>query len=141
MDEETYTITGGPLKPHEYIIVRREMTAADEAWIQNHSASVTGDKKNPQIQLTIGDVRLATLKRMILSWHITRTEPVDGQQHLIPLSDHAVENLPRRVSAFVLKVIDKLNPDEEENDEAFLPGANGSSETNLTPTNLPSLKV
>lgn len=127
-DENTYTITGGPLKPHEYVVVKREMTAADEAWIQNHSTSVTGSKKNPQIHLTVGDVKLAALKRMIVRWQLTRTmKGPDGSETQvgIELSEQAIENLPRRISAYINKIIDELNP-EEEDGEDFTQAANGT---------------
>lgn len=132
-EEDAYTITGGPLKPHEYIQIKREITAKDEAWIQNHSAIIGGSKKNPQMQMTIGDVRLAMLKRMIISWQLTKTvkNPVDGTEAQVPivLSEQAIEDLPRRVSAYVHKFIDLLNPDDEESDEDFTPAANGHSES------------
>lgn len=127
-NEDVYTITGGPLKPHEYVVVRREMTAGDEAFIQNHSTKVTGPKKDPKVELTVGDIKLATLKRMILSWRLTRVvkSPVDGSEREadIELSDQAIENLPRRISAYLNKIIDELNP-EDEDDAAFTHAANG----------------
>lgn len=139
-DDNVYTITGGPLKPHEYVVVRREMTAADEAWIQNHSATMAGTKKNPKVELTIGDIKLATLKRMILSWRLTRTvkSPIDGSEREvdIELSDQAIEQLPRRISAFLNKQIDKLNPEDEEDDEAFTTAANGRSGGSSQKTNM-----
>ena len=138
--ENTYTITGGPLKPHEYVIVKREMSAGDEAWIQNHSATMTGSQKNPKMKITIGDIKLATLKRMIVAWHLTREDDNSGQQVPIPLSEAAVEDMPRRISTYIANVIDKLNPDEEESDEDFLPGANGSSTGNLQRAKLDLLK-
>lgn len=140
MSENTHTITGGPLRAHEYVVVRREMTAGDEAWIQNHSATMIGGTKNPQMQLTIGDIKLATLKRMIVAWHLTREDENSGQQVPILLSDQAIEALPRRISTYIANVIDKLNPDEEESDEDFLAGANGSSTGNSQRTKLDLLK-
>lgn len=139
-DENTYTITGGPLRPHEYVVVKREMTAADEAWIQNHSTSITGSKKNPQVQLTVGDVKLAALKRMIVRWQLTKTaKGHDGSESQvgIELSAQAIENLPRRVSAYINKVIDELNPeDEEEENEVFSHAANGHSGGSLARTRI-----
>lgn len=125
-NEDTYTITGGPLKPHEYVVIKREISAGDEAWIQNHSATLTGPKKNPRPELTVGNVGLALLKRMIVRWHLTR-EGEGGKQEMITLSEQEVENLPRRIAAYITKVIDQLNPDDEEDDEDFMHAANGSS--------------
>jgi len=132
MDDNTYTITGGPLKAHEYVVVKREMTAADEAWIQNHSATMVGHKKNARVQLTVGDIKLAALKRMIVRWQLTRTQvsPIDGseKQEPIALCEQAIEDLPRRISAYINKKIDELNPeDEDEDDEDFSHAANGHS--------------
>ncbi|MBA2285840.1 MAG: hypothetical protein H0W02_10175 [Ktedonobacteraceae bacterium] len=128
-DDNTYTITGGPLKPHEYIVIRAEMTAADEAWIQNHSASIGGTKKKPEMMLTIGDIKLAALKRLILRWRLSRTvkSPIDGSetQVEIPLSHAAIENLPRKIAAYINRKIDDLNPEDDEDDEDFTPAANG----------------
>jgi hypothetical protein len=138
-NEDTYTITGGPLKPHEYVVIRREMTAGDEAWIQNHASKLTGDRKNPQLQLTVGDVRLAALKRMITAWHLTRADST-GQQAPIALSEQAIENLPRRISSFINKVIDELNPEDEESDEDFTHAANGSSGGSSHQRNIVPLK-
>lgn len=132
--EDTYTINGSsnpksPLRAHEYIVIKRTMTAADEAWIQNRASRVSGDKKKPEIQLTIGDVDLALLKRMIVRWNLTK-EGSDGKQHPIDLSDKAIEELPRRIAKFVKAVINDLNPEEDEEFDDFLPSAVASSATN-----------
>ena len=128
---KTHLITGGPLKPHEYIEIKREMSAADDAAIQNAASEIGGTKKNPKVHLTIGNIKLAALKVMIVSWNLTETvvSPIDGaeQQVPIPLSEQAIEAMPRRISAYVNKVIDELNPEDEESDEDFTPAANGSS--------------
>lgn len=139
-DEDTYTITGGPLAPHEYVIIKAEMSAADRAWIMNHASKVVGSQKNPQMDLTPGDVNLAMLKRMIVAWHRTKTDKQSGQQAPIPLTEQAIERMSDRLASFVIAVINRLNPDTEEEDAAFLPSVNGSSGTNSTPMTLPSLK-
>jgi hypothetical protein len=121
MEDNTFTITGGPLKPHEYVTVKREMSASDEAWIQNHSTTVAGTKKKPEVQLTIGDIKLATLKRMIVSWQLTKTIKGPDEKETtiaIELSEKAIDDLPRRIAAFINRKIDELNP-EDEDDEDF----------------------
>lgn len=129
-DENTFTITGGPLRAHEYVVIRREMTAADDAWITNHSTTIGGTKKNPKPVMTIGDIKLAALKRMIVRWQLTKTvKGHDGSETQvgIELSERAIEELPRRISAYINKIIDQLNPEEEEDDEDFSHAANGLS--------------
>jgi hypothetical protein len=140
MSANTFTITGKPLRPHEYIVVKREMNAGDEAWITNHSATIGGTKKKPEVNLTLGDIKLATLKRMIVSWNLTTEDENSGQQVPIPLCEQAIEGMPRRISAYVNKIIDELNPEEEESDEDFPGGANGSSTTSSHPEKLVPLK-
>lgn len=129
-DDETYTITGGPLRPHEYVIVKSEMTAADKAWITNRSARTGGNAKNPKVDLTIGDVDLATLERMIVAWNRTKEDKSTGKQVPIPLTVDNIGKMSERLSTFVKKWIDYLNPDTEELDKDFLPPANGTSKTN-----------
>jgi hypothetical protein len=137
MEEDLYTITGGPLKPHEYIQIKRTVTAADEAWVQNHGTTMGGTKKNPKVEMTIGDVRLALLKRMIVRWQLTK--PIQGHdgsetQVQIEFSEQAIENLPRRISAYIHKTIDDLNPEDEEDETDFTPAANGHSGGSSTMT-------
>ena len=131
--EETYTINGSsnpksPLRAHEFITIKRTMTAADEAWIQNRAAHASGDKKKP-VELTVGDVDLALLKRMIVNWNVTRLGE-DGKQHPVDLSDKEIEKLPRRTAKLVKAVINDLNPEEDEDYSDFLPSAAASSGTN-----------
>jgi hypothetical protein len=127
---KTHIISGGPLKAHEYIEIKKEMSAADDADITNAASEMGGTRRNPKVHLTVGNVKLAALKVMIVNWNLTETveSPIDGsvQEKPIPLSDQAIEELPRRISAYVNKVIDDLNP-EDEDDEDFTNAANGSS--------------
>jgi hypothetical protein len=123
-------ITGGPLKPHEYVVIRRTITGEDEAEIQNHTAKIGGSKKNPQIKLTLGDVKLALVAQMVEDWQLTETiEGPNGEERevAIPYSPLAVKKLDRRILRYIEKKINEFNPDDEEDDEAFLPDAPGSS--------------
>jgi hypothetical protein len=122
-DDSTYTITGGPLKEGEYVIVKAEMTAADEAWIQDHAATMVGKGRKAHVDVTIGQIKLATLKRMILNWQLFRVvKNHEDQEVKIPIlySLEAINNLPQRISGFINRKIDDLNPDwEEESSEDF----------------------
>lgn len=134
--EELVNITGGPLKPHEYILVKAEMNAGDDAWIQNHAAKSRGQGRDAEIVLTIGDVRLSTAKRLVKGWSLTKdlTNPITGEKSTVqvPFSTEAIEKLPGKVYRYLLKKIDELNPDdEEESDDDFLPAVIDSSEDNL----------
>jgi hypothetical protein len=113
------------------------MSAADRAWIMNHASTVTGSQKNPQMDLTPGNVNLALLKRMIVAWHRTKLDKQSGQQVPIPLSEQTIERMSDRLSAFVIAVINDLNPDTEEQDKAFLPSARGSSGTSAATMTTP----
>lgn len=132
-DDDLYSITGGPLKAHEYVLIKPVITAGDDAWIQNHSAKIRGKDKNAEIVLTVGEVQLALLKRMIKGWNLTktRTHPHTGEAMTVPIpfTVGAIEELPRAISQYVYKKINELNPEEdEEAKEDFLPDVVDSSE-------------
>lgn len=129
-DEDTYTITGGPLKPHEYVVIRREMTAADTAWVQNHATKTAGTAKKPEIQITPGDADLALMQRMIVSWSRTKEDKATGQQVPIPFTPDTIGKMSDRLMNFIKAWINHFNPDTEEIDADFLPNAKGTSETN-----------
>lgn len=142
--DDLVSITGGPLRPHEYVQVLAEMTAADEQWIQNHSARVSGnDPRNPQVTLTIGDVQMATMKRVIRGWNLTqsRRRPDGGTEEVpIPFSTQNIERLPRRIYRYVLKKYDEMHPEEEESETDFLDGASASSTNHSGQGNLLPMK-
>lgn len=130
------SITGGPLKNHEYVLVQQVMTAGDEAWIQDHSARSSGTLDDKRIVFTIGAVQLATCRRLIKGWNLTKeVSRPDGEKTVvaIPFSAAAIEKLPRNIYKYVLKKINEMNPDEEggETGEAFLPVVVDSSEENF----------
>ncbi len=135
--EDLVSITGGPLKPHEYVLVKPYINAGDKAWIQNHSAKSRGQGKDVELVLTIGEVQLATAKRMVKGWNLTRTitSPIDGTKTevAIPFSTHAIEELRRPLYRYILKKIAELNEEDEdeEGDDDFLPAVVDSSEDNF----------
>lgn len=133
MSEDPIAITGGPLQPHEFVLIKSDMTAADEAWIQNHAARSKGKGADTEIVFTIGEVQLATAKRMVKGWNLTKktTNPITKETYEspIPFNEQAINELPRRVYKFILRKIDEMNPDDEEGktDEDFLPSVVDSS--------------
>ncbi len=148
-DDDLVSITGGPLRPHEYVLVVQELTAADEAWIQNHAAKMSKGKlenmKDVEITFTIGDMQLATLKRVVRGWNLTRTRKrADGTAEEVPFpfSIANVERLPLSIYKYVLKKYSEMHPEEEEgeDDEAFLPVVVDSSEESLHTERVARLK-
>ena len=142
--DDSYTITGKPLKPHEWIRIKRYMTAGDDAWVKNHLINYTGDKRNPVPQITLGDSQLAVLKRMIITWGLTRKVIATNgavSEVAIPCTHEEIEKLPARLSNYIHEVINRLDDgDEEESDENFLPAANGHLPENSETTSLFPLK-
>lgn len=149
-NEDCISITGGPLKNHEYILIQREMTAGDDIWIQNHAAKSRGEGKDQEVILTIGDVQLATAQRLVKGWNLSKeiTRP-DGVKETVPIyynpqvSDN-IQQLPRRIYAYILKKINELNPDEDEegdgDKDSFLPGVAASCEVSWQTENEYQLK-
>lgn len=134
-------------RPHEWVLIRTEMSTEDNIIIQNRSAKMAGVKggqKSVDITLTIGDTMLATIERMIVGWNLTKTVyGPDGQGHdmPIPYSTSAVRKLPKRITDFVYKKINEYNPDEEEEEqERFLPSVVDASEDGLNAERVYRLK-
>ncbi len=124
-------------RQHEWILIRTEMTTEDDVAINNRLAKMSNVKQGqkPEITMTLGDSKLATLQRMIVGWNLTRTVygPDGSNRDLpIPYSSGAVRNLPKRITDFVMKKINEYNPDmDEEEQESFLPSVIDASEDNL----------
>ena len=118
-DTSLYTITGGPLKEGEFVVVKAEMTAADEAWIQDHAATMKGKGRKAKVDVTIGQVKLATLKRLIVNWQLYKVVKIGDEEKQLPIlfSQEAIDNLPQRISGYINKKIDDLNPDWEEDED------------------------
>jgi hypothetical protein len=136
------------MKPHEYVLVQREMTAGDDIWIQNHAAKSRGDGQ--EVSLMLGDVQLATAQRLIRGWSLFKeiTRP-DGVKETVPIlynpqARDNIERLPRSIYAYILKKIDELNPDDDEDGngdkEPFLPGVAASFGINWQTENESPLK-
>ena len=133
MEESLISVTGKPLKPHEYILLKECMDAGDDAWIKNHSAKMRGKGRDTEVVMTMGEVQLATVQRMVRGWNLSRTvtNPITSEkiEQPIPFSVEAIAKLPVPIYRFLLKKIDELNPDDEEEDEeTFLPAVVDSSE-------------
>lgn len=133
MDETIISVTGKPLKPHEYILLKETMDAGDDAWIKNHTAKARGSGKDAEIVMTLGETQLATAKRLVRGWNLTRTitNPINGEKTEVPIpySSDAIEKLPVPIYRFILKKIDDLNPDEdEESEDVFTTAVVDSSE-------------
>lgn len=127
------------MKPHEYILIQAEMLAEDDAWIQDQLMSTEAGKqlaaKNMNFKLQLGSVKLATARRMIKGWNITRTiKQPDGSSMEVPLL-YSVENvgkLPKAYLDFAVKEINARNPDmDEQAQQDFLPPAVSATEGNL----------
>jgi hypothetical protein len=125
LDAQYEGVPTGVFKQGEYILIKREMSTGDDAWIQNHAVKTSGKGKNAEINITVGDVKLATLHRMIRGWNLFATQP-DGHGGMkevpIPYSRDNIQHLRRRLTAFVLAEIDRLNPEDDEGEQkSFLP--------------------
>jgi hypothetical protein len=132
VNDDLVTLTGFPLKPHEWVQVQGFLTAADEQALTNRVAKRSGTPGNNDIQLLMGDVEMAMAKRMVKGWNLTKevTQP-GGEKTIVPIpfSTQAIEKLPRHIYRYILKRIDELNADPvEETDENFTKDAGGSSE-------------
>ena len=120
-----------PFKPHEYVVIKAEMSFGDDIAIQNHAMKLSGGKAQ-EVQVMVGNVKLASLQQMLVGWNLTRTltDPASGvsREESLPFSPQNIMKLSRRYSTYILDKIDELNPTEDEEEEAdFLPAAAGST--------------
>jgi hypothetical protein len=143
MDEDLVSITGGPLRAHEYVLVKPEPDFDDEVWINNHAAKTSGDRSDPTITLLIGATQKATMQRVIKGWNITRpVKQPDGNvvEVPFPFTTENIGRLPGRISRYLIRKYAEMNPDEEESDADFLPVVVDSSEDNLNSERVVRLK-
>lgn len=115
LDPITLDATLAPtiFKAHEYVQIKAEMLAGDEAIIQNATGKITppADGSTPEISLQLGDAMLATLQTMIVGWNVDRKiKAPDGSVTAIPLPYNSanVTFLPRRISNYVYNYMNKL---------------------------------
>ena len=137
LDTVTLDATMAPkvFKPGEYVLIKAEMTAADDIAIKNRLArmgTVKQDGKRPELVMTLGDSQLATMQRMITGWNLMKVtlDPSGNKRDVpFPYSVDNVRNLRKPVWDFVYKKINELNPDpDEEEQEDFLPGSSEHTE-------------
>lgn len=122
-------------KPGEYVLLRMEMTAADDIATKNRLAKmgkVREGEKRPEMIMTLGDAQLATMEQMIVGWNLMRKQmDPGGHVHDVPLpySTANVKLLRKPVWDYVYNKINELNPDpDEEEQERFLPSVVDSTE-------------
>ena len=75
-------------KPGEYVILRMEMTAADDIATKNRLAKMSKLKQGetkPELIMTLGDSQLATMEQMIVGWSLMRKQmDPQGNVHDVP---------------------------------------------------------
>jgi hypothetical protein len=135
---EVESIRAPWFKPSEYVIIQSEMTAGDDAWIQDQLVRTEVGKElkkqGMNVKIQVGSVKLATLKRMVKGWNILRTvKQQDGSVVEVPLifSPENVDRLPKPYYDFIANEISNRNPDMSEQEEQdFLPPASNVIEAN-----------
>jgi len=136
------SITGGPMKPHEYVLVKRKLKAADVRYIQNYSAKMRKAGDNPEeteIVMTFGDIQFATLCRSIRGWNLTETIEIEGipREKPIPFIPEqiaqCIEELDEDLYNYLIEQVGKLHQPKAgtESPKSFKTAVIDSSETNL----------
>lgn len=148
--EDLTSITGGPLKPHEYVLVKSRQTAGDVRYIQNHSAKTRRGTNNDDMEvvMTLGDTQFATFQRMVKGWNLTRAVPIDGIKKDIPIPfmpdrlEQCIESLDGKVYTYVLQKMQELygTGEDSESDANFQPAVVDSSEASLDAERMLRLK-
>jgi hypothetical protein len=114
---------------HEQVILKGSMDVSDQKYTANKMGRMG---KDSQMEVLMGEGRYALLERMIISWTFTKNG------HPMPLSSSSIGRLPSSYSTPILNVIDEINTGmTEEEQEDFLPSANGHIVESSTLTSLP----
>ena len=132
--EDTVQIPNAPWwEPHSHVIVKEDFLASDEAWIQNRlSGKMKVDKngKSAEAEMLVGNVNILLIQRMVVQG-IVAVKRLSGRIKTVSLPAEAGQLLKNDID-YICAEINRLNPDmEEDEQEDFLPGANGHSTTNL----------
>lgn len=141
-DTNTAMITGGPLRPHEYVMVKRELTARDEAWIADHMVKGNAtDMAGGQSTFTLGSTQLATLQRVIVGWNISKVTRRDGREFStpIPFSVEAIGDLPGKIYRYIVmeyaRIAAEVEGEDKESDTDFTHAASDGSAGSSKPVN------
>lgn len=134
LQEDTVQIPNAPWwEPHSHVIVREDFLAEDEAWIQNHLGQkfkLDKNTQNPTVDMLVGNVNILMIQRMVTGG-IVAVKRGSGRVKTVSLPTEAGKLLKNDID-YILAEINKLNPDmTEEEQEDFLPSANGRSKTSL----------
>lgn len=140
-DNDLISITGGPLRQHEYVLVKSYQTAGDVRYIQNRNAKtrMTPGTKDVEVVMTLGDIQFATFQRMVRGWNLFRRIKVEGVEREIPIPfiqeklEACIDSLDSKVYNYILRRMNEIYGDAEdsESDENFQPAVIDSSEDNL----------
>lgn len=136
------SITGGPMKPHEYVLVKRKLKAGDTRFIQNRGAKMRPDlnnPKNPEIVLMQGDAQFAMLLRAIKGWNLTETIQVGEKEVERPVPfiqeklEQQLEDMDQDLYTYLLEQVNELYAPKEasESNANFQLAVVDSSEGNL----------
>jgi hypothetical protein len=105
-------------KPGQYVVIKAEMLAGDWAATQNKLSKLEGEGKDATLQMQLGEIRLALLRRMIVGWGglTRRARQLDGTfvDAPLPFSPANVERLPLKQFASIYKTMNALYQEEDE---------------------------
>ena len=135
MEENTIGIDNAPWwLPHSTVVLREDYTAADEAWVQSRIAkvSVQGSGSGASGDVSFGKGRgVLQIERMSMPGSIVAVQRRNGRVKTVKLPQEA-EQLLAPDLVYIVGQIEALNePIAPEEQESFLPSANGHSEVSL----------
>jgi hypothetical protein len=111
---------------HEQIIIKGQFTANDQEIMENASSAIKGQGKKSKFDVLTGSARRKLLELMIVDWTLTQ----DGK--VLPVSSENVGKLPANYRTPILEQCDEIAMTmSEEEQEDFLPGANGHTSASL----------
>jgi hypothetical protein len=145
------SITGGPLKPHEYVLVKSRLNAGDTRYIQNRSTKARKIEGSEEVEIvmTLGDSQFATMQRAVKGWNLTKTIMVGEEEREVTVPfipeklEQILEELDQEIYTYLLEQINKLYAPKagSESPKNFQTAVIDSSEDNLDAERVLRLKA
>jgi hypothetical protein len=140
---DTIPIPNAPWwEAHSFVVVKEDFLAEDEAWIQNRMSGkvkVDASNRSASMDTQMGNVNILLIQRMVTSGKVA-VKRSSGRIKEVNLPQDA-PRLLKSDQDYIIAELNNLNPDmTEEEQESFLPSANGHSKTSseMASSSLPS---
>lgn len=136
MNEATIAIPNASWwMPHSQVLLKEDLLAEDQAWIANQTTRIVNPGTSfARVESYLGDASILLVKRMVVHGTVAVKRSGDRVK-TVTLPQEAGRLLRQDLDYIASKINEYNQPMTEEQQQDFLPAANGQSETNLQVVN------